>query len=119
MKIDESIVFRALSEQNVLQIIDLQLSDLEINLEKLVLKLKISKPAKKLIAEKGYDPEFGVRPLRREIQSSLEDPISEMLLKQVFKKGTVIKVDAIKKQLKFDFQDQQSSKRKTTKLFSE
>ena len=118
-RIDESIVFRALSEQNVLQIIDLQLSDLEINLEKLGLKLKISKPAKKLIARKGYDPEFGVRPLRREIQCSLEDPISEMLLKQIFKKGTVIKVDAIKKQLKFDFQEQQSSKRKTTKLSSE
>ena len=118
-RIDESIVFRALSEQNVLEIIDLQLSDLDNNLEKLGLKLKISKPAKKLIARKGYDPEFGVRPLRREIQCSLEDPISEMLLKQIFKKGTVIKVDAIKKQLKFDFQDQQSSKRKTTKLSSE
>ena len=118
-RIDESIVFRALSEQNVLEIIDLQLSDLEINLEKLGLELKISKRAKKLISRKGYDPEFGVRPLRREIQCSLEDPISEMLLKQVFKKGTVIKVDAIKKQLKFDFQDQQSSKRKTTKLSSE
>tara|TARA_Y100000590_G_scaffold470408_1_gene664634 strand:+ start:679 stop:3150 length:2472 start_codon:yes stop_codon:yes gene_type:complete len=118
-RIDESIVFRALSEQNVLEIIDLQLSDLDINLEKLGLKLKISKPAKKLIARKGFDPEFGVRPLRREIQCSLEDPISEMLLKQIFKKGTVIKVDAIKKQLKFDFHEQQSSKRKTTKLSSE
>ena len=83
------------------------------------MELKISKRAKKLIARKGYDPEFGVSPLRREIQCSLEDPISEMLLKQVFKKGSVIKVDAMKKQLKFDFQDQQSSKRKTTKLSSE
>ena len=115
-RIDESIVFHALSEQNVFDIIDLQLSDLNDNLGKLGLRLKISKNAKKLIAKKGYDPEFGVRPLRREIQSSLEDPISEMLLKQVFKKGTIIKVEAIKQQLKFDYQQKQYSKRKPTKL---
>ena len=115
-RIDESIVFHALSEQNVFEIIDLQLSDLNHNLGKLGLRLKISKNAKKLIAKKGYDPEFGVRPLRREIQRSLEDPISEMLLKQVFKKGTIIKVDSIKKQLKFDYQQKQYSKRKPTKL---
>ena len=115
-RIDESIVFHALSEQNVFDIIDLQLSDLNHNLGKLGLRLKISKNAKKLIAKKGYDPEFGVRPLRREIQRSLEDPISEMLLKQVFKKGTIIKVEAIKQQLKFDYQQKQYSKRKPTKL---
>ena len=115
-RIDESIVFHALSEQNVYDIIDLQLSDLNHNLGKLGLRLKISKNAKKLIAKKGYDPEFGVRPLRREIQRSLEDPISEMLLKQVFKKGTIIKVEAIKQQLKFDYQQKQYSKRKPTKL---
>ena len=115
-RIDESIVFHALSEQNVFDIIDLQLSDLNHNLGKLGLRLKISKNAKKLIANKGYDPEFGVRPLRREIQRSLEDPISEMLLKQVFKKGTIIKVGAIKQQLKFDYQQKQYSKRKPTKL---
>ncbi|MEC7746076.1 MAG: ATP-dependent Clp protease ATP-binding subunit, partial [Candidatus Neomarinimicrobiota bacterium] len=94
----------------------LQLSDLNHNLGKLGLRLKISKNAKKLIVKKGYDPEFGVRHLRREIQRSLEDPISEMLLKQVFKKGTIIKVDSIKKQLKFDYQQKQYSKRKPTKL---
>ena len=115
-RIDESIVFHALSEQNVFDIIDLQLSDLNHNLGKLGLRLKISKNAKKLIAKKGYDPEFGVRPLRREIQRSLEDPISEMLLKQHFKKGTIIKVEAIKQQLKFDYQQKQYSKRKPTKL---
>ena len=115
-RIDESIVFHALSEQNVFDIIDLQLSDLNHNLGKLGLRLKISKNAKKLIVKKGYDPEFGVRPLRREIQRSLEDPISEMLLKQVFKKGTIIKVEAIKQQLKFDYQQKQYSKRKPTKL---
>ena len=115
-RIDESIVFHALSELNVFDIIDLQLSDLNHNLGKLGLRLKISKNAKKLIAKKGYDPEFGVRPLRREIQRSLEDPISEMLLKHVFKKGTIIKVEAIKQQFKFDYQQKQYSKRKPTKL---
>ncbi|HIC36179.1 MAG TPA: ATP-dependent Clp protease ATP-binding subunit, partial [Candidatus Marinimicrobia bacterium] len=87
-RIDEFIVFHSLSEQNVYDIIDLQLSDLIQNLAKLGLSLKLTKTAKKLLAKNGYDPKYGVRLLRREIQKSLEDPISEMILKQVFTQGT-------------------------------
>lgn len=102
-RIDESIVFHSLSEQNVYDIIDLQLSDLIQNLAKLGLGLKLSKSAKKILAKNGYDPKYGVRLLRREIQKSLEDPISEMLLKQIFTEGTTITVKTQKKKLHFDF----------------
>ena len=79
-RIDESIVFHSLTQENVFEIIDLQLKELINNLDNIGLKLTLAKTAKKLISKKGYDPENGVRPLRREIQKCLVDPISEMLL---------------------------------------
>ena len=115
-RIDETIVFHSLSEEHVLDIINLQLEDLRTNLQRKGIKIRLTKSALKLLVKKGFNPEYGARHLRREIQNSLEDPISEMLLKQVFKKGTIIKVEAIKQQLKFDYQQKQYSKRKPTKL---
>jgi ATP-dependent Clp protease ATP-binding subunit ClpC len=115
-RIDESVVFHSLTKENVYDIIDLQLSDLFQNLAKLGLKLKLSKTAKKLLAKNGYDPQYGVRMLRREIQKSLEDPISEMLLKQVFMKGMTITVKAVKNKMHFDFKKSPKSKPKTLKL---
>ncbi len=101
-RIDESIVFHALTEQNVYDIIDLQLSDLIQNLAKLGLGLKLSRSAKSLLSKNGYDPKYGVRLLRREIQKSLEDPISELLLKRVFSDGTILSVTVRQKKFHFD-----------------
>ena len=101
-RIDESIVFHALTEQNVYDIIDLQLSDLIQNLAKLGLGLKLSRSAKRLLSKNGYDPKYGVRLLRREIQKSLEDPISELLLKRVFSDGTILSVTVRQKKFHFD-----------------
>jgi len=118
-RIDESIVFHSLSEQNVYDIIDLQLFDLVQNLSKLGLRLKMTKTAKKLLAKNGYDAKYGVRPLRREIQKSLEDPISEMILKHAFTKGTTITVKALKKDLYFDYNSSKKSQGKRSKSSSE
>ena len=101
-RIDDSIVFHQLSESNVYDIIDLQVTDLIDNLSKLGLKLKLNKSAKKYIASRGYDPRYGVRLLRREIQKYLEDPISELLLKNSFQKGTIISVKMVKGKISFD-----------------
>ena len=100
-RIDESIVFHSLTEDHVYKIIDLQLNDLVKNLAKIGLGLKLTLSAKKLLVKNGFDPQFGVRPLRREIQTSLEDPISEMLLKYNYPEGTVIKVDSFRSEFKF------------------
>ena len=111
-RIDDSIVFHQLSESNVYDIIDLQISDLKQNLLKLGLKLKLHKSAKKYIANKGYDQRYGVRLLRREIQKLLEDPISEMLLKNTYPKGTIIIIKLQKNQIIFDFKEIKKSSRK-------
>jgi ATP-dependent Clp protease ATP-binding subunit ClpC len=109
-RIDESIVFHPLSEENVFDIIDLQLIDLNQNLNKLRLHLKLTKSAKKLLANNAYDQKYGVRLLRREIQKSLEDPISEMLLKHEIGDGTMITVKAIKNEFQFNFKKYSKSK---------
>ena len=106
-RIDDSIVFHQLSESNVYDIIDLQMTDLIDNLSKLGLEFRINKSAKKYIANKGYDPKYGVRLLRREIQKNLEDPISELLLKNSFQKGTVISVRMVKGKISFDIKQVQ------------
>ena len=106
-RIDDSIVFHQLSESNVYDIIDLQMTDLINNLSKLGLEFRINKSAKKYIASKGYDPKYGVRLLRREIQKNLEDPISELLLKNSFQKGTVISVRMVKGKISFDIKQVQ------------
>ncbi len=118
-RIDESIVFHSLSQEDVFNIIDLQLKELINNLDNIGLKLSLAKTAKKLISKRGYDPENGVRPLRREIQKALVDPISEMLLTEVFKQGTIIKVKVLKNHLKFDFVEKRSKKSRTGKLTSD
>ena len=111
-RIDDSIVFHQLSESNVYDIIDLQISDLIGNLSKLGLRFKLNKSAKKYIATKGYDPRYGVRLLRREIQKLLEDPISEMLLKNTYPKGTLINVKFQKGQIIFEIKTIKKSSKK-------
>ena len=116
-RIDDTIVFHSLSEQDVFQIIDLQLNDLSDNLSKMGLKIKLSISAKRLLAKRGYDPQYGARPLRREIQISLEDYLSEVFLKRTFPEGTIIKVDSNKSKFRFSFieKNKSSAKNKSSK----
>ena len=100
-RLDETIVYHALTKGHVLNIVDLQLLDLHENLDKIGYTLSVTKRAKNLILEKGFNPEYGVRFLRREIQNSLEDPLSELLLAKAFSKAKGIKVDV--KQKIFEF----------------
>ncbi len=95
-RLDETIVFHSLAEEHVLNIIDLQLEDLHNNLKRKGMKVKLTKSAVKLLLKKGYNPEYGARHLRRQIQNSLEDPIAEMLLEEKFVTGDTIKVNAKK-----------------------
>ena len=92
-RIDESIVFHALTEENVYDIIDLQMIDLVQNLSKLGLGLKLTKTAKKQLAKNGYDPKYGARPLRRVIQKQIEDPLSFDILKKKYSEGSTVIVD--------------------------
>ena len=101
-RLDETVIFNILTKENVLKIIDLQLADLFKNLEKIGFALSITKKAKVFLAEKGYSAEYGARNLKREIQSSVENPLSEMLLSNMFEKCSKIKIDFKKGQLVFE-----------------
>lgn len=100
-RIDKTIVFRALDEKSVRQILDLQLNELSERLKPKHIALQLTPSAKKLLTKKGYDPHNGARPLRRVIQDELEDHIAEGLLSGDYGPGEVIKVSGRKQQLTF------------------
>ena len=91
-RIDKTIVFRALTKKDALRILDLQLDELRSRLVKHGLGLEISKTAKDLMLEKGYDAKNGVRPMRRLIQEEIEDHIASGLLDESYQRGDVVSV---------------------------
>lgn len=89
-RIDEIITFDQLELESILKIIDLELKGLYSRIEALGYHLVITDDAKKFIAEKGYDKQFGARPLRRSIQSNLEDAISELIVEEELNSGDTL-----------------------------
>jgi ATP-dependent Clp protease ATP-binding subunit ClpC len=89
-RVDETIVFRSLTKQEINAIVDLELDKLGLRLDSRNLDLKISNTAKSFLVEEGYDPEYGARPLRRVIQRHVEDPLSDMLLASPLQAGSII-----------------------------
>lgn len=91
-RIDETIVFRSLTREELKQIVELMLEEVRERLLEKKLKIEVSPKAKEFFIDKGYDPSFGARPLRRAIQRYLENPLSEEILKGNLKEGSTIKV---------------------------
>ena len=102
-RIDDTIVFHPLSRKDALEIIDLLLVDLRNNLLTLNMELLLTKRAKTLLIKNGFSPKYGARNICREIQTSLEKPISELLLENVFVSGDKIKVDTSEGKFTFNF----------------
>jgi ATP-dependent Clp protease ATP-binding subunit ClpC len=93
-RIDEVIVFHSLSREHVKSIVDLMIKRVEEQLKSKDVDLELTDAAKELLAEKGYDPALGARPLRRTIQRMVEDQLSEKLLHKEFTAGQTVIVDA-------------------------
>ncbi|MFN2505744.1 MAG: ATP-dependent Clp protease ATP-binding subunit [Acidimicrobiales bacterium] len=93
-RIDETIVFHELTREEVTRIVDLMIRRVRTQLESQGLSLELTDAAKDLLARKGYDPTLGARPLRRAIQRSVEDPMSERILWKEFRAGETVIVDA-------------------------
>jgi len=93
-RIDEVIVFHELSREEVTAIVDLLIRRVSDQLEGQGLGFELTPAAKSLLADKGYDPTLGARPLRRAIQQMVEDPLSERILWKEFSVGDTIIVDA-------------------------
>jgi len=92
-RIDEIIIFKPLTKESLLKIVEIQILNLAKRLAEKKLKIKLSERAKELLAEKGYDPVFGARPLKRTIQREIENPLSMKILKGEFSEGNKIFVD--------------------------
>ena len=93
-RIDETIVFHELSMDEVTEIVDLMVKRVTGQLQGQGLGLELTPAAKRHLAEHGYDPSLGARPLRRALQRLVEDPLSERLLWKEFRAGQIIVVDA-------------------------
>ncbi len=93
-RIDDTIVFHELTRPEVVQIVDLMMKRLKTQLLSQGLTLELTDAAKNYLAEKGYDPSLGARPLRRAIQRDIEDALSERILWKEFRAGETIIVDA-------------------------
>ncbi|MFH2142842.1 MAG: ATP-dependent Clp protease ATP-binding subunit [Bacteroidota bacterium] len=92
-RIDDVIIFNSLTKKHIFEIIDIELKSFYKRVEELGYKLKISPSAKDYICEKGWDPKFGARPLKRAIQKYLEDPMAETIIQTKMNKGDVLSVN--------------------------
>jgi ATP-dependent Clp protease ATP-binding subunit ClpC len=92
-RIDDTIVFKALTREDLGTIVDYELAKVFKRLTEHGLKLELTEQAKEFLIDKGYNPEFGARPLRRAIEHYIEDPLSEALLRGEFKGKNHIKVE--------------------------
>lgn len=92
-RIDDIITFGSLNEENIIKIIDIELKSFYDRVEQNGLKLTITDEAKAYVANQGFDAQFGARPLKRAIQSYIEDPLSELLLREEATTGDTIYIE--------------------------
>ncbi len=106
-RIDDVVVFNSLTKENIFNIIDILMTGVSKRLQNLGFSLELTADAKDFIAEKGYDVQFGARPLHRAIQKYLEDPLAEEIMKMTIKQGDVLVADLNKElgQLTFTFKE--------------
>ena len=95
-RVDATLVFHTLSKEQIRQIVDMMLTEIDKQIAMKGFSLEITLAARDWLGEKGYDPVFGARPLRRVIQERMEDSLSEALLRGEFEQGDTILVDVTK-----------------------
>ncbi len=101
-RIDEKVVFHSLTEENMQEVVKVMMKPLFAITAEKGISLKVQPAALKLLAQEGYDPAMGARPLRRLIQTKVEDQLAEMLLRQELQAGQILKIGVKSGKLKFD-----------------
>jgi ATP-dependent Clp protease ATP-binding subunit ClpB len=101
-RIDEIVEFEPLSKEQIGEIVELQLRRVEARLAERGLRLELTDAAKETLAEAGWDPTYGARPLKRAIQRLLENPLALRLLEGEFSEGDTVRVDAKDHELVFE-----------------
>ncbi|MEY3089322.1 MAG: hypothetical protein RLZZ208_590, partial [Actinomycetota bacterium] len=92
-RIDDVIVFHQLNQEEIIQIVDLMITNLETRLKEKDMGIELTSAAKSILAQRGYDPALGARPLRRTIQREIEDALSEKILFGDIKAGQIVLID--------------------------
>lgn len=92
-RVDEIIIFKSLSKEVILTIVDKQLEELRKRLREKKIDIEVSKEAKRLLSERGYDPAYGARPLKRAIQQDVQNPLALKILEGQYMEGDTIKID--------------------------
>ncbi|MCB0484042.1 MAG: ATP-dependent Clp protease ATP-binding subunit [Flavobacteriales bacterium] len=114
-RIDDVVLFNSLSKDEIFKIIDVELTHLYQRIEKLGYHLVLSTDAKNFIAEKGFDEQFGARPLKRAIQKYVEDPMAEEIINSSLKEGDTLQMglNADKTDLEVSIKKEKKSSKKT------
>ena len=110
-RIDDIEVFHPLSKQHIFEIVDLLLNELQARVLDNGYVLQVTDEVRDYLAENGYDPKFGARPLRRLIQDEVENILSEEFLKDTYSPGDVIELDLVKKKIIISQLDKVNSNR--------
>jgi ATP-dependent Clp protease ATP-binding subunit ClpC len=111
-RIDDVIVFHPLEKKHILEIIDVMKTDLFARVNDLGIEIDLTDAAKEFLVEKGFDPQFGARPLRRAIQKYVEDPMAEAILTNDLQEGAKITVDHKKNAEELSFKTRKARKKK-------
>jgi ATP-dependent Clp protease ATP-binding subunit ClpB len=101
-RVDETLIFHTLSKEDIRKIVDIQLALFSKRLADQEIAVKITDEAKELLAERGYDPVFGARPLKRTIVKELETPVSRLIVSGAVNPNSTLKISCKDKELKFD-----------------
>src|SRR5207253_10814135 len=108
-RLDEIIVFHALTKSDLLRIVDLEANKVLTRIKAKDVHIGLQQSAKEFLIEKGYDPQYGARPMRRAVERFLEDPLAEELLRGNVKSGDHVQVIAITGKLSFHVTEPQKS----------
>ena len=93
-RLDDIVVFRSLTKPDLIEILDLEITKVMERLKARNIILQLDEKAKDFLVSKGYDPQYGARPMRRAVERSLEDPLAEEILKGSFHEGEPVQVSA-------------------------
>jgi len=114
-RIDDVVIFNSLSHENIFEIIDILMKGVMNRLKNLGFSLELATDAKEFLADKGYDSQFGARPLHRAIQKYLEDPLAEDILNMTIKPGDVMIAELDKEGNKLKFRIKEEPKKREKK----
>jgi ATP-dependent Clp protease ATP-binding subunit ClpB len=103
-RVDEIILFHRLKRSDMGRIVDIQVARLQKLLADRKITIKLESSARDWLADKGYDPAYGARPLKRVVQKSIQDPLAERILSGTIKDGDTVAISATKRGLAFNGQ---------------